>query len=151
MKILDIIDGVFPISSAIKNAYISFAEMTCSAVAVVTDQVRDGERVVGFGFHSNGRYDQQGILRSRMIKRLNQAGAEEFMNAEGTNVDPFKAWQVMMANEKPGGHGERSVAVGTVDMAMWDLAAKLEGKPLYKMLDEQYRDGISDDMYLIHI
>ncbi len=150
MKILDIIDGVFLISSAIKNAYISFAEMTCSAVAVVTDQVRDGERVVGFGFHSNGRYDQQGILRSRMIKRLNQAGAEEFMNAEGTNVDPFKAWQVMMANEKPGGHGERSVAVGTLDMAMWDLAAKLEGKPLYKMLAEQYRDGISDDSVYVY-
>ncbi len=150
MKILDIIDGVFPISSAIENAYISFAEMTCSAVAVVTDQFRNGERVVGFGFHSNGRYDQQGILRSRMIKRLNQAGAQGFLNAEGTNVDPFKAWQVMMANEKPGGHGERSVAVGTLDMAMWDLAAKLEGKPLYRLLAEQYRDGISDDSVYVY-
>ena len=150
MKILDIVDGVFPISSAIKNAYISFAEMTCSAVAVVTDQFTSGERVVGFGFHSNGRYDQQGILRSRMIKRLNRAGARGFLNTEGTNVDPHKAWRVMMANEKPGGHGERSVAVGTVDMAMWDLAAKLEGKPLYKLLAERYRDGISDDSVYVY-
>ena len=150
MKILDILDDVFPIASAIKNAYISFAEMTCSAVAVVTDQFRDGERVVGFGFHSNGRYDQQGILRSRMIKRLNQAGAHGFLNAGGTNVDPFKAWQAMMANEKPGGHGERSVAVGTLDMAMWDLAAKLEGKPLYRLLAEQHRGGISDDSVYVY-
>jgi len=150
MKIIDIIDKVFSISSAIENAYISFAEMTCSAVAVVTDQFRDGERVVGFGFHSNGRYDQQGILRSRMIKRLNQAGARGFLDAEGTNVDPHKAWQVMMANEKPGGHGERSVAVGTVDMAMWDLAAKLEGKPLYKLLAERYRAGLSDDSVFVY-
>ena len=150
MKILDIIDAVFPISSAIENAYISFTEMTCSAVAVVTDQFRDGERVVGFGFHSNGRYDQQGILRSRMIKRLNQAGGRGFLNAGGTNVDPHKAWQVMMANEKPGGHGERSVAVGTVDMAMWDLAAKLEGKPLYRLLAEQYRDGVSDESIYVY-
>ncbi|WP_319521218.1 enolase C-terminal domain-like protein [uncultured Desulfosarcina sp.] len=150
MKILDIVDGVFPISSAIENAYISFAEMTCSAVAVVTDQFNDGERVVGFGFHSNGRYDQQGILRSRMIKRLNRAGARGFLNTEGTNVDPDKAWRVMMANEKPGGHGERSVAVGTVDMAMWDLAAKLEGKPLFKLLAERHRDGISDDSVYVY-
>jgi L-alanine-DL-glutamate epimerase-like enolase superfamily enzyme len=150
MKILDILDDVFPIASAIKNAYISFAEMTCSAVAVVTDQFRDGERVVGFGFHSNGRYDQQGILRSRMIKRLNQAGAQGFLNDGGTNVDPFKAWQTMMANEKPGGHGERPVAVGTLDMAMWDLAAKLEGKPLYRLLAEQHRDGISDDSVYVY-
>jgi L-alanine-DL-glutamate epimerase-like enolase superfamily enzyme len=150
MKILDIVDGVFPISSAIENAYISFAEMTCSAVALVTDQFNSGERVVGFGFHSNGRYDQQGILRSRMIKRLNRAGARGFLNTEGTNVDPHKAWRVMMANEKPGGHGERSVAVGTVDMAMWDLAAKLEGKPLYKLLAERYHDGISDDSVYVY-
>jgi L-alanine-DL-glutamate epimerase-like enolase superfamily enzyme len=85
-----------------------------------------------------------------MIKRLNQAGAKEFLNAEGTNVDPFKAWQVMMANEKPGGHGERSVAVGTMDMAMWDLAAKIEGKPLYKLLAEQYRNGTSDDSVYVY-
>jgi L-alanine-DL-glutamate epimerase-like enolase superfamily enzyme len=150
MKILDIVEEVFPISSAIENAYISFAEMTCSAVAVVTDQFRDGERVVGYGFHSNGRYDQQGILRSRMLKRLKQAGPRGFLNAEGTNVDPHKAWQVMMTNEKPGGHGERSVAVGTVDMAMWDLAAKLEGKPLYRLLAERYRNGISDDSVYVY-
>jgi L-alanine-DL-glutamate epimerase-like enolase superfamily enzyme len=150
MKIVDIIDDTFPISSAIKNAYISFDEMTCSAVAVVTDQFRDGERAVGFGFHSNGRYDQQGILRSRMIRRLNQAGGREFLNIEGTNVDPHKAWQIMMANEKPGGHGERSVAVGTLDMAMWDLAAKIEGKPLYRMLAEQYRGGVSDDTVYVY-
>jgi D(-)-tartrate dehydratase len=35
-----------------------------------------------------------------------------------------------MTNEKPGGHGERSVAVGTLDMAVWDAVAKVEEKPL---------------------
>ncbi len=35
----------------------------------------------------------------------------------------------MMANEKPGGHGERSVAVGTIDMAVWDAVAKIAGLP----------------------
>jgi L-alanine-DL-glutamate epimerase-like enolase superfamily enzyme len=85
-----------------------------------------------------------------MIKRLNRAGARGFLNTEGTNVDPHKAWRLMMANEKPGGHGERSVAVGTVDMAMWDLAAKLEGKPLYKLLAERYHDGISDDRVYVY-
>lgn len=102
MKILSIIDEVFPLSSAIENAYISFAEMTCSAVAIVTDQFRDGQRVIGYGFHSNGRYDQQGILRSRMIKRLNQAGPEGYLNPDSSNLDPHKAWKSMMHNEKPG-------------------------------------------------
>jgi L-alanine-DL-glutamate epimerase-like enolase superfamily enzyme len=43
----------------------------------------------------------------------------------------------MMTNEKPGGHGERSVAVGTLDMAIWDATAKIAGKPLFRMLAEQ--------------
>jgi L-alanine-DL-glutamate epimerase-like enolase superfamily enzyme len=42
----------------------------------------------------------------------------------------------MMRNEKPGGHGERSVAVGAIDMAMWDASAKIAGKPLFRMLAE---------------
>ena len=54
--------------------------------------------------------------------------AEALLNDDGSNFDPFKAWDAMMANEKPGGHGERSVAVGVLDMAFWDLAAKVENQ-----------------------
>jgi hypothetical protein len=50
-------------------------------------------------------------------------------------------WATMMTNEKPGGHGERSVAVGTIDMAVWDAVAKIEGKPLYQLLAERYGNG----------
>jgi L-alanine-DL-glutamate epimerase-like enolase superfamily enzyme len=47
----------------------------------------------------------------------------------------------MMSNEKPGGHGERSVAVGTIDMAIWDAVAKIERKPLFQLLAERYGSG----------
>jgi L-alanine-DL-glutamate epimerase-like enolase superfamily enzyme len=47
----------------------------------------------------------------------------------------------MMNNEKPGGHGERSVAIGTIDMAIWDAVAKIEGVPLYQMLADRYGNG----------
>ena len=43
-----------------------------------------------------------------------------------------------MSNEKPGGHGERSVAVGTIDMAVWDAVAKIAGKPLFRLLAERH-------------
>ena len=49
----------------------------------------------------------------------------------------------MMTNEKPGGHGDRSVAVGTIDMAVWDAVAKIAGKPLFRLLAE--RHGIDAD------
>lgn len=144
MKITAIRDIVVPIKSEISNAFISFSEMTVSAVAVHTDATRNGKPVVGFGFHSNGRYAQQGILRERIIPRLLQASPSTLMNDEEDNLDPEKAWRVMMTNEKPGGHGDRSVAVGTVDMALWDATAKAEGKPLFQLLAERYRDGNAD-------
>lgn len=141
MRITEIRDIVVPIKSSISNAFISFSEMTVSAVALHTDVVHKGKPVVGFGFHSNGRYAQQGILRERMIPRLLNASAASLLNSEESNIDPEKAWGVMMKNEKPGGHGDRSVAVGTLDMALWDAAAKIEDKPLYQVLSDCYRDG----------
>ena len=141
MKILDIREASVPISSDISNAYISFAEMTVSAVAVISDVVRDSRRVIGYGFNSNGRYAQSGIIRDRLIPRLSRCTAEALLNDAGSNFDPFKAWDAMMTNEKPGGHGERSVAVGVLDMALWDLAAKVENKPLYRLLADRFRGG----------
>jgi L-alanine-DL-glutamate epimerase-like enolase superfamily enzyme len=149
MKITAIHEKVVPIRSELRNAYISFRDMTVSAVAIHTDVVREGKPVVGYGFNSNGRYAQSGILRERIIPRLLQAAPETLLNDEGTNFDPVRCWRVMMTNEKPGGHGDRSVAVGTVDMALWDVVAKIEGKPLYRVLAERYRGGVADpDVYV---
>lgn len=144
MKIVEIRERPVSIRSAISNAYISFSEMTVSAAVIITDVVRDGRPVVGYGFNSNGRYSQSGIIGDRLIPRLMRAAPEDLLDDEGTNFDPFKAWRVMMSNEKPGGHGERSVGVGVLDMAFWDLAAKVEGKPLYQLLADRFNKGKMD-------
>jgi L-alanine-DL-glutamate epimerase-like enolase superfamily enzyme len=99
--------------------------------------VRDGRRVVGYGFNSNGRYGQGGLIRERFRNRILEARPDSVLNEAGDNLDPHKLWAAMMSNEKPGGHGERSVAVGTLDMAIWDATAKIAGKPLFRMLAEQ--------------
>jgi L-alanine-DL-glutamate epimerase-like enolase superfamily enzyme len=137
MRITAIRDIVAPISSAIANAYIDFSKMTASVVAIHTDLVRDGRPVFGFGFNSNGRYAVQGLLRERFIPRLVEADPAALLDDAGL-IDPAKAWAVMMRNEKPGGHGERSVAVGVLDMALWDLRAKAEGVPLWRLLANRY-------------
>ena len=150
MKILAIHETVAPISSDIRNAYIDFSKMTASIVAVVTDVKRNGKRVVGYGFNSNGRYAQSGLLRERFIPRIMAAAAKLLVNDAGDNLDPHRIWACAMANEKPGGHGERSVAVGVLDMAVWDAVAKIEGKPLYRLLGERYRGGMVDDKVFVY-
>jgi L-alanine-DL-glutamate epimerase-like enolase superfamily enzyme len=144
MRVTQIVDENVSIRSEMANAVISFAEMTVSMVTIVTDVFRDGARLVGYGFSSNGRYGQGGILRSRMIPRLLRAAEHELLDDAGLNFDPHRCWDVMMRNEKPGGHGERSAGVGAVDMALWDLAAKIEGKPLFRVLADRYRAGNAD-------
>ena len=141
MKIIDIREITQPIKSDIRNAYIDFSKMTLSLVAVVTDVVRDGKPVIGYGFNSNGRYGQGGLIRERFAPRILEAKAESLRDAQRDNLDPHKVWAAMMTNEKPGGHGERSVAVGTIDMAVWDAVAKIEGKPLFQLLAERYGNG----------
>ena len=137
MRIVDVREITQPIASPIRNAYIDFSKMTASLVAVVTDVVRDGRRVVGYGFNSNGRYGQGGLIRERFRDRILEAAPESLLDESGDNLDPHKIWAAMMTNEKPGGHGERSVAVGTLDMAVWDATAKIAGKPLFRLLAER--------------
>jgi L-alanine-DL-glutamate epimerase-like enolase superfamily enzyme len=141
MKITDIREITQPIKSDIRNAYIDFSKMTLSLVAVVTDVVRDGKPVVGYGFNSNGRYGQGGLIRERFAPRILEAKPESLLDEKRDNLDPHKVWAAMMTNEKPGGHGERSVAVGTIDMAVWDAVAKIEGQPLFQLLAERYGNG----------
>ncbi|MDH3438605.1 MAG: mandelate racemase, partial [Betaproteobacteria bacterium] len=104
MRIVAIHETVVPISSAIRNAYIDFSKMTTSVVAVVTDVVRGRDPVVGYGFNSNGRYAQSGLLKERFIPRVMDADPESLIDEAGENLDPHKIWTCMMANEKPGGH-----------------------------------------------
>ena len=143
MRIVDLREITAPISSPIANAYIDFSRMTCSLVAVVTDVVRDGRPVVGYGFNSNGRYGQGGLIRERFARRLLEAPPASLLNDAGDNLDPDRIWAVLMHNEKPGGHGERSVAVGTIDMAVWDAVAKIAGLPLFRLLAA--RHGVQAD------
>jgi L-alanine-DL-glutamate epimerase-like enolase superfamily enzyme len=140
VRILEVRNAVVPISSAIANAYIDFSKMTASVVALVSDVVCDGKPLVGYGFNSNGRYACQGLLNERFIPRLQDADPEAILGEDG-NFDPLRAWPLMMANEKPGGHGERSVAVGVLDMALWDLAAKVAGVPLWQMIADRWNGG----------
>ena len=138
MRIVDIRERTAPIASPIANAFIDFSKMTLSLVAVVTDVVRDGRPVVGYGFNSNGRYGQGGLIRERFAPRVLAAPRDALLDEQGDNIDPHKVWATMFTNEKPGGHGERSVAIGTIDMAVWDAVAKIAGKPLFRLLAERY-------------
>jgi D(-)-tartrate dehydratase len=144
VRMVDIRETVVPIKSQIRNACIDFSQMTVSVLALVTDVIRGGKRVVGFGFNSNGRYAPSGLLRDRFIPRLKAADPQSLLNDAGNNFDPSRVWDVLMRNEKPGGHGERSVAVGVLDMAVWDAVAKIAEVPLYQLLAERYRGGAVD-------
>jgi L-alanine-DL-glutamate epimerase-like enolase superfamily enzyme len=150
MKIVDILESTRPIKSDIRNAYIDFSKMTLSLVAVVTDVIRDGKPVIGYGFNSNGRYGQGSLIRERFRPRVMEANPASLLNEAGDNIDPHKVWACMMTNEKPGGHGERSVAVGTIDMALWDAVAKIEEKPLYEVLAQRYGTGVANPKVFVY-
>jgi L-alanine-DL-glutamate epimerase-like enolase superfamily enzyme len=117
------------------------ASLSGSAQWQLNDAIRDGKPVVGYGFNSNGRYGQGKMMRDRFIPRIMERTPDSLVDDSGTNLDPHKIWNAMFTNEKPGGHGERSVAIGTIDMAVWDAVAKIEGKPLFQLLADPYGNG----------
>ncbi|MGA0025258.1 MAG: enolase C-terminal domain-like protein, partial [Burkholderiales bacterium] len=138
MRIVDIRETAIALNSSLRNAVFDFSEMTTSVVAVITDVIRDGKPVTGFAFNSTGRYACGAQMRARFIPRILKAPPESLLEEGGGNLDPEKILACMMQREKPGGHTERSVAIGTIEMACWDAAAKIAGLPLHALIAEKY-------------
>lgn len=143
MRITDIRETAVALKSDLRNAVFDFSEMTTSVVAVITDVVREGRPVAGFAFNSTGRYACGAQMRDRFIPRLLKAAPGSLLNDAGDNLDAEKILACMMQREKPGGHTERSVAIGTIEVAVWDAIAKIAGKPLHRVLAEKYSGGWS--------
>src|SRR3954470_9729405 len=141
MRITDIREIAVPLNTSMRNAAFDVSEMTTSVAAVFTDVSRDGEPVVGYAFNSTGRYACGAQMRARFIPRILKADPETLLDAKGTNFDPAKILACMMQREKPGGHTERSIAIGTIEVACWDAVAKIEDKPLHRVLAERFSGG----------
>jgi L-alanine-DL-glutamate epimerase-like enolase superfamily enzyme len=90
------------------------------------------------------------LIRERFVPRVLTADPATLMMDDGSNIDPHKIWACMMTNEKPGGHGERSVAVGTIDMAVWDATAKIAGLPLHELLAQRYGSGKANPKVFVY-
>jgi L-alanine-DL-glutamate epimerase-like enolase superfamily enzyme len=141
MRIVDIRETAVPLRSQLKNAIFDFSEMTTSVVAVITDVVREGRPVVGFAFNSTGRYACGAQMRERFIPRILRVDPETLVDERGDNLDPAKILAAMRHREKIGGDAERSIGIGTIEVAVWDAVAKIAGKPLYRVLAERFNDA----------
>lgn len=149
MRIREIRERTIALASSMRNAYVDFSTMTASLVAVESDAIRDGRPVTGYGFSSPGRFAQGEIIRDRVIPRVLKADPKSFLDEETGEFEPGLVHAAMRKDEKPGGHGDRSVAIGAVDAAMWDLAAKLREVPLAKLFAGRHGDGtVSESVWV---
>src|SRR5260221_301016 len=151
MRIVDIRETAIPLRSQIRNSGFDFSEMTTSVVAVITDVMRNGKPVTGFAFNSTGRYACGAAMRDRFIPRIKNAPPESLLNDAGTNFEPEKILTCMMQREKSGGHSERSIPIGTIEVAVWDAVAKINDKPLHRVLSERYSGGKFPDKVFCYV
>jgi D(-)-tartrate dehydratase len=151
MRIVDIRETAIPLKSKLANSSFDFTEMTTSVVAVITDVVHGGKPVCGFAFNSTGRYACGAPMRARFIPRIFAAEPESLIDASGGNLDPAKIFACMMRREKAGGHSERSIAIGTIEVAVWDAVAKIADKPLHRLLAERFNDGKVPDKVFCYV
>jgi L-alanine-DL-glutamate epimerase-like enolase superfamily enzyme len=150
MRIIDIRETAVPLKSNLANSSFDFSEMTTSVVAVITDVMRDGKPVCGFAFNSTGRYACGASMRSRFIPRLLAAKPDALLDDDHL-IDPAKALACMLQREKAGAHSERSIAIGTIEVALWDALAKILDKPLHVALAERFNGGRVADRVFCYV
>ncbi len=129
IRITEIRERAVRLDGRIANAVVDFSRHDVSLVILVTDRKRNGKPVYGVAFNSIGRFAQSGILRDRMIPRLLAADPKLLASRDGSGLDPAAVAGCAMRDEKPGGHGDRAGAVAALELAAWDLNAKLDGEP----------------------
>jgi D(-)-tartrate dehydratase len=151
MRIVDIRETAIPLKSKLANSSFDFSEMTTSVVAVITDVVRNGKPVCGFAFNSTGRYACGAQMRERFIPRIMKAAPDALLDASGNNLDPDRILAVMLRREKIGGDAERSIGIGTIDVAVWDAVAKIADKPLHRVLAERFSGGKVPDKVFCYV
>lgn len=137
MRITQIVETSVPLRGEIANALVDFSRHTVSLVAVVSDQIRHGKPVTGVAFNSIGRFAQGGILRDRMIPRVLGAPPESLLDDAG-RIDPARVLGRALTDEKPGGHGDRAGAAAALELACWDLNAKLADEPAYRSIARHF-------------
>jgi D(-)-tartrate dehydratase len=151
MRIVDIRESAIPLKSGLKNSSFDFSEMTTSIVAVITDVMRDGRPVTGFAFNSTGRYACGAQMRERFIPRIRRADPAALLDDSGENFDAARVLAVMNAGEKIGGDAERSVAVGAIEVAVWDAVGKIADQPLYRVLADRYSGGAMPEKVFCYV
>src|SRR5215472_18398490 len=151
MRIVDIRERAITLKSDLKNSSFDFSEMTTSVVAVITDVVRDGKPVAGFAFNSTGRYACGAQMRERFIPRILRADPSTLLDDRGDNFDPARVLKAMVAREKIGGDAERSIAIGTIEVAVWDAVAKIADEPLHSVLARRYGGGRLPDKVFCYV
>jgi D(-)-tartrate dehydratase len=128
MKIVEIREMAVRMTGQIANAVVDFSRHDVSLVAIVSDVIRNGKPVTGIAFNSIGRFAQSGIIHRRLIPRIMAATPDSYTDCDGS-LSPAHLQKIMMQDEKPGGHGDRASAVAAIELAAWDLKAKLEERP----------------------
>ena len=142
MRIMEIRELAVPLNGQISNSVVNFAEHDVSLVAVISDVVKSGHPVIGYAFNSIGRFAQGGILRDRIIPRILSADSDKI--SDGLQFDCAAIYQHAVRNEKPGGHGDRASAIGALELAFWDLNAKLRDEPAYATIARHFGRQYSD-------
>ena len=151
MRITDIRETAIPLKSKLANSSFDFTEMTTSVVAVITDVMRNGKPVCGFAFNSTGRYACGAQMRERFIPRIMAAEPDSLLDDSGDNLDPAKILAQMMRREKIGGDAERSIGIGTIEVAVWDAVAKIADKPLHRVLADRFSGGKLPDKVFCYV
>ena len=143
MKITEVRAKTCRVDTELFNGRGTRVQSAVTLLAAITDVFRNGKPVIGYSFSATGFPPPTAQLQERFIPRLLATSPEDLI-IDPSAFDPAAVLKALVRGEKVGGDAERATAVGTLEIAIWDIVSKLAGRPAYQLIADTYRNGAID-------
>ena len=116
----------WPRERPISNGLHTYTHSGVGFVFIDTDEGTTGIGIIS-GFNASSK-SSRGFESTGLIERF----GEDLIGEDPINVE--RLWHKLWIPKLVGRRGLTTKAISSIDIALWDLRAKVAGLPLYKML-----------------
>ena len=116
--------------------------LTSSAQDTILVEIYTDDEIIGYGETDTNPWVAKALIDSPGTHTMDQSMKDILIGKDPLNIS--KRWEELyIGTAMTGRRGAGVNAIGAIDMALWDIKGKYEGKPVYELMGGNVHDTIT--------